>query len=80
MLSGPKCKLLNKETVTFVLLESLNLPSETIGEIVELVWLSDDLLEELQQAFARRMPPNTWLQRTGETAPGESVSQPTPGG
>ena len=54
VLSGPKIKTLNKETVTFVLMENLELPDSVIGEIVELVWLSDELLESCQHAHAIR--------------------------
>jgi hypothetical protein len=50
MLSGPKLKSLNKETVSWALLDSLNLPAETIGEIIEIVWRSDELLEAHQLA------------------------------
>lgn len=53
-----KLKMLNKETVSFVLLNDLNLPSEVIGEIVEIIWRSDERLEEIQRA-------NTGMQRTG---------------
>ena len=45
-----KLKTLNKETVSFVLLNDLNLPAEVIGEIVEIIWRSDDRLEEIQRA------------------------------
>jgi hypothetical protein len=53
--SGPKIKTLNKETVTFVLMENLNLPVGVIGEIVELVWLSNELLESCQISYAARV-------------------------
>ena len=45
-----KLKTLNKETVSFVLLNDLSLPAEVIGEIVEIIWRSDDRLEEIQRA------------------------------
>jgi hypothetical protein len=45
-----KLKTLNKETVSFVLLNDLNLPAEVIGEIVEIIWRSNDRLEEIQRA------------------------------
>ena len=54
-LSSPKIKTLNKETVTFVLMENLNIPDDVIGEIVELVWMSDELLEGCQRAYAERI-------------------------
>lgn len=53
-----KLKTLNKETVTFVLLNDLNLPDEVVGEIVEIIWRSDDRLEEIQRA-------NNACRRTG---------------
>ena len=44
----PKIKLLNKETVTLVLLRNLNISAETVGVIVDLVWKSDELLANYQ--------------------------------
>ena len=47
-LEEPKIKLLNKETVTLVLLCNLNVSAETVGVIVDLVWKSDELLANYQ--------------------------------
>ena len=47
-LEEPKIKLLNKETVTLVLLRNLNVSAETVGVIVNLVWKSDELLANYQ--------------------------------
>ena len=47
-LEEPKIKLLNKETVTLVLLRNLNMSAETVGVIVDLVWKSDELLANYQ--------------------------------
>lgn len=52
-LSGPTIKRLNKETVSWALLDALNLPDEVIGEIVEIVWRSDELLEAHQNYVSR---------------------------
>ena len=50
-----KLKTLNKETISFVLLNDVNLPAEVIGEIVEIIWRSDECLEEIQRANTGRL-------------------------
>jgi hypothetical protein len=45
-------KKLSKQTISDVLLANLELPSSVIGEIVELIWRSDDLLESAQQTLS----------------------------
>jgi hypothetical protein len=43
-----KLKLLNKETVTFVLLRNTHLHSATVATLVDMIWNSDELLENIQ--------------------------------
>ena len=43
-------KTLNKETVTFVLMNDFNFSDQLVDEIVETIWRSDERLEEIQQA------------------------------
>jgi hypothetical protein len=43
-------KILNKQTISTVLLNDLSLSPATIREVVELVWNSDERLEEIQTA------------------------------
>jgi hypothetical protein len=50
-----KLKTINKETASWALMDALDLPPETIGEIIEVVWNSDSLLEA-HQAQAQNYP------------------------
>lgn len=50
----PKLKMLNKETITFVLQETFDMPPQLVAEIVECVWDSDEHLEAIQQ-YADRL-------------------------
>lgn len=43
-----KLKLLNKETISFVLRENLKISDQELHDLVELIWLSDDHLEAIQ--------------------------------
>ena len=43
-----RTKRLNKETITFVLLERLNMGRDEINAIVEMVWNSNEILESIQ--------------------------------
>jgi len=43
-------KILNKETITFVLRENLDISDQELYDLVELVWNSDDHLEAIQMS------------------------------
>lgn len=48
--SGTKLKLLNKETVSFVLLHELDCSPQEVFDIVEMIWDSDAILQRIYAA------------------------------
>lgn len=63
-MNKPKLKLLNKETITFVLREVLNISNKELFVMVEVIWNSDDQLEALQK-------PNKAMHLTSDKATGK---------
>ena len=47
---------LNKESITFVLMHEFNFSDAELDEIVEAIWNSDDILQDIQSAEQRIRP------------------------